>query len=429
MNLQEIKISDSARLLVVETDKFKKNILSMSAILPLGPGTTPLDLLFPKVLLRGTASCPTNASLKKRLEELYDARIVESGSYFGNSLKIGFTADFLSDRAVGSPVLEGVIKLLADIWQRPAVDESGLLRGNEVNLAKRAMRDAIRAEINNTAVYAANRCRELVCAGEPHGYSVTEAEVEEITAAGLTERYKKVRDSAYLTFFYIGPKPAGKVAELLAGAFPPASCCTGMQRPDITPSPDGVPEYKEASMPVSQAKLVMGFTTGGMVFSDSPEYYAMCLAAEIFGGTPSSKLFVNLRERLSLCYYCGAYYENLKGIIYVLSGIDTKSREAARAEVLAQLDELRAGHITTAELDAALLSVVNSYRQIEDSPYSILSFCFGRGMLGLDCSPENFIKRIKQVTIDDIKKAAERIRLRAEYFLAARGGGEAECDE
>ncbi|MGI6167770.1 MAG: M16 family metallopeptidase [Eubacteriales bacterium] len=428
MYLQEMKISDSARLWTVRTDKFKKNILSMSAILPLGPGTTPLDLLFPKVLVRGTAGYPSNASLRRRLEELYDARIAESGSYFGNSLKVGFTADFLDDKAVGSPVLEGVIALLADIWQRPALDSAGLLRENEVNLAKRAMRDAIRAEINNTAVYAANRCREIMCAGEPHGYSVTEAEVEEITATGLTERYQEVRDSAYLTFFYIGPKPADKVAELLTAAFPPAPCCTGMQRSDVTPSPDGAPVCKEVSMPVSQAKLVMGFTIGGMVFSDSPEYYAMCLATEIFGGTPSSKLFVNLRERLSLCYYCGAYYENLKGIIYVSSGIDTKSREAARAEVLAQLDELRAGHITASELDAALLSIVNSYRQIEDSPYSILSFCFGRGMLGLDCSPENFIKRIGQVTIDDIKKAAERIRLRAEYFLAARGG-EAACDE
>ena len=151
----------------------------------------------------------------------------------------------------------------------------------------------------------------------------------------------------------------------------------------------------------------------------------MCLAAEIFGGTPSSKLFVNLRERLSLCYYCGAYYENLKGIIYVSSGIDSASREAARAEVLSQLDELKAGRITKFELDAALLSMTNTYRQIEDSPYSILSFCFGRALLGLDCSPGNFINRIRQVTLDDIKKAAEKITLKAEYFLAARGGGEA----
>ena len=93
----------------------------------------------------------------------------------------------------------------------------------------------------------------------------------------------------------------------------------------------------------------MGFTAGGMVFSDIPDYYAMCLATEIFGGTTSSKLFVNLRERLSLCYYCGAYYENLKGIIYVSSGIDTQSKEAARAEVL-PLTRLGAGRITLLSL-------------------------------------------------------------------------------
>jgi predicted Zn-dependent peptidase len=422
MDLQEIKISHSARLWAVRIRKFKKNVLSMTAILPLGPETTPLDLLFPRVLMRGIDGYPENADLKKRLETLYDTRIREGCSYFGDSLKIGFTADFLDDRVVESPILRGVVDLLAGIWQRPALDSNRILRENEVNLAKRALCDSIRAEINNTAVYAANRCREIICAGEPYSYSVTEDEVEAIPAAALTERYRQVRNSAFLTFFYVGSKPAGEVAELLASAFPPAPDCPGVQPPVLAPTPAAAPVYKEVSMPVSQAKLVMGFTAGGMVFSDIPDYYAMCLATEIFGGTTSSKLFVNLRERLSLCYYCGAYYENLKGIIYVSSGIDTQSKEAARAEVLAQLDELRAGRITPAELDAALLSMTNTFRQIEDSPYSILSFCSGRALLGLDCSPENFIKKIKRVTLEDIKKAAGKITLKSDFFLAAQGG-------
>ena len=236
MELQEIKNSDSARLWAVETSKFKKNVLSMSLVLPLGPGTTPLDLLFPKVLVRGTADYPTNISLKRKLEELYDARIRESYRYFGDCLKVGFDADFLDDRVVGS-VLEGVIDLLAGIWQRPALDSDELLREGEVSLAKRAVCDSIRAEINNTAVYAANRCREIMCAGEPYGYSLTEPEVEKITMAALTERYRQVRDSAYLTFFYVGPKPAEQVAYCWLIAFSPAPNCPGVQPPALSPTP------------------------------------------------------------------------------------------------------------------------------------------------------------------------------------------------
>jgi predicted Zn-dependent peptidase len=51
-----------------------------------------------------------------------------------------------------------------------------------------------------------------------------------------------------------------------------------------------------------------------------------------------------------------------------------------------------------------------------------LSFCSGRALLGLDCSPENFIKKIKRVTLEDIKKAAGKITLKSEFFLAAQGG-------
>ncbi len=424
----KIEISSSATLWAIKTDKFKKNLLSMSLFLPIGQETTPLDLLFPGILLRGVERYPTNARVKRRLEELYAARIGMSGGYYGDSLVMGYLADFLDEGAVSCDfsIFRGVVELLSDIWHRPATDPTGLLREGEARLAKNSQIDIIKSEINNTSLYATNRARELVCGGEPYGFSVTEEHVSGVTAERLTERWHEVRDSSHINFFYVGAKDGAEVAEVLADAFPPAKSCRAKRpTPDIRATKPGMVVEQESRMPVTQGKLVMGFTAGQVVMSDTPEYYAMCLFSEVFGGTPSSKLFVNLRERLSLCYYCGSYYENYKGIIYVSSGIDGSAKEAARAEILAQLEDMKKGRITKTELDTALLSMKNSYRQIEDSPYSIISFCFGRASLGLDCSAERFIKRIGEVSVADIARAAQLVELRALYFLAGEGGEEA----
>ena len=203
MDLQEIKISHSARLWAVRTRKFKKNVLSMTAILPLGPETTPLDLLFPRVLMRGIDGYPENADLKKRLETLYDTRIREGCSYFGDSLKIGFTADFLDDRVVESPIpcCRPARRYLAAAGAR-----LNRFCENE-NLAWLALCDSIRPRLTQPSML--NRCWKIICAGEPYGYSVTGTRSRD--NRGGAHRKIPAGKEQRLTFFYVGSKPAGRL--------------------------------------------------------------------------------------------------------------------------------------------------------------------------------------------------------------------------
>lgn len=46
---------------------------------------------------------------------------------------------------------------------------------------------------------------------------------------------------------------------------------------------------------------------------------------DVFGGGPYSRLFMNVREKLSLCYYCSARLIRGKGIIVIQSGIEKKT--------------------------------------------------------------------------------------------------------
>ena len=431
MNVREIKISNSARLFAVQTDKFKRHLLTMSFFVPISNKTLAADMLFPKILLRGCQKYPDNASVKRRLEELYASTISVRRSYYGDYYMTGYAADFLDDEIVGSDneIFDGILDILSDIWLSPNTDEDGLLRNSEIEREKSVLCDVIRAKINNTDSYAYSKCRELLCSGEPHGYSVRIEDVEQVDRKTLDERYRFLRDNVYITFFYVGAREPDAVASAVSKAFSKSKVIHSNEIFKLSPtSYNNEVTCKYDCMPVTQSKLVMGFTADECVINDTREYYAMCLLSEIFGGSPTSKLFSTVREKNGLCYYCHAYYDNFKGIIFVNCGIDADKCDEVKKAILEQLEEIRSGNVSEHEFKSAIAAIENSYTQITDSPYSIYSFGFDRSICNMSTSPEKFVDSIKKITMEDIKYAAKRVKLKAVYYLEGKEF-EMECDE
>lgn len=431
MQMTSETIGERGTLRAVETHKFKRNNLFLTRLLDISPETTPCDMLLLSVLSRQTSAYPSNALLSRRCEELYGAVVDGFVNFFGERLIMVLCGDFVSDSALGGgdEIARGVVGLLASIWQVPVLDGAGLLPEDEVEHAKQALCDSIRAADNDPAAYASRRCRELTCEGSPQGYTVSVADVEKITPERLTARYMELRKSGGFTAFYIGDQPAVQVTSLVSEYF--GDACIGVTEPlyphAVLPCGD-MPRYVTEQRAVGQGKLCMAFYSGELM-SDTDDYYATLMAVEVFGGSPVAKLFMNVRERLSLCYYCSAAYNKLGGIVYVSSGVSADKRNQAEREILAQLSQICRGNITDAELEAARLSLINSAIQIEDKPYSMWSFYEHRIRLGLDCSMERHIERIRNVTVSQIKDAAAKWRLGVVFFIQPQGGEDNEYDD
>jgi predicted Zn-dependent peptidase len=167
--------------------------------------------------------------------------------------------------------------------------------------------------------------------------------------------------------------------------------------------------------PVKQGKLSLGFRTG-CTLSDR-DYHVFAMFRELYGGSPSSKLFMNVRERLSLCYYCSAIAEAHKGIMIVSSGIEVSNKQKAQDEILRQLELTKAGEITEAELVAARNSLINGYRELYDDANSLKSWYTSRMLAGRDDSPEDAAAALQTVTAADIAEMAKRVTLDTVYFL------------
>ena len=168
-------------------------------------------------------------------------------------------------------------------------------------------------------------------------------------------------------------------------------------------------------MDVTQAKLAIGLRTP--ITAESDLYPALVLLSTVYGGGVSSKLFHNVREKLSLCYYAGSAVEKYKGVMVVSSGVETADLPRAEREILRQLEDCKNSIITDDELEAARRYVLSSLRAGLDSPGRLEDFSLGQAIAGLTGTMEDLAERIQTVTRHDVAAAARTLTLDTVFTL------------
>ena len=400
--------------------KFKNNYLSVSFKLPLKRETAALYALLPMVLRRGCREYPDMTSLNHRLQELYGAQLDGGVTKRGEIQIVTFYVDALDDAFAlsGEAQLAACADLLCSLIFEPAT-ENGCFRAGDVAIETHNLCDLIDSRLNDKRYYASQRLKEEMCRGEAYGLSEygTRESAEAITPAALWQAWLHMLHGAEVEIFHVGPGDPAVCARRLRTAFGSVprgdllACGTRVVRQagDVRTVTD--------RLPVTQAKLCLGFRAGIAV--PDAETPAMQLACTVFGGSPHAKLFANVREKMSLCYYCFSRYERFKGLLLVESGIEEANFEKARDEILRQLSELQAGHVTQDELKFASLSLGNSYRELSDTAAGIAQWYLVQSLAGHpELSPAQAARKAETLTVKDIVQAAGHIRLETVYLLA-----------
>ncbi|MBE6604284.1 MAG: insulinase family protein [Ruminococcaceae bacterium] len=418
MKPQYFSIGRYGRLIYIPTDRFKSELLSLSFVVPLTADTAQKNAMLIALSRRGTVSYPTQTALNRHLDGLYSTAISTSNRRLGEMQQITMTADFLGARFVGGGrgLLPEVVSLLHELLCCPLTDGEGCYQAAYVAGEKQVLRDAIRAAINNPRGYALTKARELLCAGEPYALSLIgeEKTVNALTPAALTARHRALLSEIAPLFCYVGATPPEAVCALLESRFatvgaPAASFVTDVK------AHEGATRYGEEEMPISQGKLVLGFRTDvGATHSLAP---ATVLLNEIYGGSPASKLFMNVREKLGLCYHCSSAYQMQKGIMMANCGIKLSNRSVAEEAMQGEFEAVRRGHISKTEMEAAALSTVSAYRSAFDNPAALARFYIARAHAGVDEGIEQWRERLAAVTREQVVEAAQHFTLGAVFFL------------
>ncbi len=418
-------------LTALESGKFKTGCLSINLLTQLDRDTASQNALIPYVLRRGSRYHSDMRSLASELDRLYGSYIEPVVRKIGEIQCIGFLASFADDKYLpdGSGVFESVAQLCGEILLSPCT-KGGLLLPDYVESEKEKLLDGIRSRLNDKRSWALQRLTEQMCCYEAFAVSRlgTEDTAENIYYQKLTKHYRSLIMSSPVEIFYCGSLGADTVAETLSDAL------SGMPRGEIdydigtdirmNSVEEGVREFSD-ELAVTQGKLVMGYRLGDCM--DDPDIAAMHVFNAVFGGCVTSKLFMNVRERLSLCYYASSLIDLHKGLMIVSSGVDFDKFDAAKAEISAQLEAVRRGEVTDEELTAAKKSVASDLRAISDSQYNLEGFYLSNTIDGLSFEPEELAAAVECVGLDAVIDIAKSIVPDAVYYL--RGNGEEEADE
>ena len=422
---KKIKISSGLSLNAVQTDKFKTETLSVSLVTPIDQKLSPMSLLVLSLIKRGCEKFPSQGEINLRLDELYATSISVRSNRMGDYNVLGFTAEMLCGMYTDgkTDILGGTLDVLTQLLFHPLTDQNGHFLSAYMESEKKNQCDMIEAQINNPRAYASRRCREIMFEGETYGIGLlgTVEQISAMTAEELMRCYQSLISDFHYEFFYIGPRSMDEVAEKIAQFFLPQIKQKSYAKIMPPTARSLVSEVRRVTedMPLAQGKLVLGFRTGINLFST--DFYAMLVANEIYGWSPVSKLFMNVRERLGLCYYCSSTFDIYSGAVFVSCGISPCNKEKAEKEILCQLDKMVNGEIEEGELIAAKHSLCNTYRSLGDSPALLESYYFCRNAFGVACSVEECMQNIEAVKMEDVIAAAAKISLDTVYFLNGNG--------
>lgn len=415
--INQIELAPGVNLRAVQTDKFKTACFSVNFLRPHTKKDAAADALLPSVLLRATEKYPDIRSISTHLDELYGATFGTLVRRKGEVKLLGFYADFVEDAFL--PERESVFSPMADFLRevlfRP-LTENGVFCAVCVEGEKQNLINAIEASLNDKRSYAALRLQQIMCEGEAYGVPRlgTAEAVRAITPESLWEHYQTVLKTSRIEVFYAGRCSAEEAAALLAPVFDQRE--TAPFAPFATQVLRSARQVRECAetMDVTQGKLVMGLRTG-ITVSDE-DYPALLLLNAVFGAGMTSKLFVNVREKLSLCYYAGSSIEKFKGVMFISSGIAFENYETAKQAILHELEDCKDGIISDEELESARRQVLSALRAAMDSPAQMDEFYCGMALCEYDDYPA-LMQRIERLTRDDLSRAAKKLTLDTIFFL------------
>ena len=432
MELTRSEILPGVWLSHLRSDKFKTACLSLNLLTQLQRDTASLNALIPYVLRRGTRRYGDMEALSARLDELYGTAIEPVVRRIGEIQCIGFYAsvpegDFLPG---GQDVLSEAAGLMGELLLSPAT-RGGLLQPGYVDSEREKMLEQIRSRINEKRSYALFRCIEEMCCCEDFavGRLGSEAECENIHYKKLSKYYRSLLQTSPVEVFYCGRASERQVADAMRQALmtlPRGEIDYEIGTDVRMNALEEQPRFLEEKLAVTQGKLVMGFRLGECM--EDPDPAALYVFNDVYGSGTTSKLFVNVRERLQLCYYASSLVDIHKGIMLVSSGIEFDKLDAARDEILAQLEAVARGEISEEELTAAKVGIASELRAMTDSQGELEGFYLSQTLDGLDYGPLELAELVMDVTKEEVAAVAKSVVCDQIYFLSGNGESEEEED-
>ena len=420
MEYKQIEIKKGIKLNVIQTNKFKTNLIAIMLTTKLDRENVTKNALIPAVLRRGTKTLKTQEEINKKLEEMYGASLDCGLDKTGDNQVLKFYIETVNDEFLPQNSEDMLKKSLEQIFEfvfNPYLENDGFKK-EYVEQEKENLKQIIEGKIDNKARYALDRCIEEMYKNQPYGlykYGYIE-DMENINEKNLYEHYKKLISNCKIDIFV-----SGIVDEEIENII--------KENENIKKLQDRNPEYNkieilskksekenvvQESMEVTQGKLIIGMDLD--VDNEDLRYDIMIYNC-IFGGSANSKLFQNVREKASLAYTASSSYYRFKNNIFINCGIEIKNYDKALEIIKQQIEDMKNGDFTEEEVENAKNGIIASIKTIDDEQDTEITYFFSQELSNSKCNIEQYMNNIRAVTREKVIDIANKVSINTVYFL------------
>lgn len=407
-------IADGVGYSTIIDPKFKSNKVQVTFVTDLLKETAAENAIAVGVLGSSSRKYKNISEITAKLNSLYGANINISVTKLGDYQKLSISVSSIHNRFAleGEDISGEVLDILLDCIFYPNA-ANGEFGKEPFDFRKKDLLDTIEAEINNKRSYAILKAHRKAFEGENSGNSPygDKETANAVTSADAFKAYKRLLSDSQVEIYFVGSEEDCAVEEKMTKAF--STLSRKHQKFNFinhSPAKADVCRFEE-KLDVTQCKMVMALK------SDNKDRYAMKLMNTILGGTPFSKLFLNVREKLSLCYYCSGNYSSLKGAVLIDCGVEQENIEKAQQEILNQIEEMKNGNFSQEDIDNSILSIANSLKGIGDTLSSYINWYYGCFVNNEILTPQQALEKYKAVTKQQIIDAAKSLQLDTVYVM------------
>lgn len=417
----EVKeIKEGIKIHVINTAKFKTNLIAIFLSTKLNRKNVTNNALISMILRRGSKKMKSQEEISKKMEELYGASFDCGLDKTGDNQVLKFYIEAINDKYLPEHrenVLKTVLENLLEIVFDPYVENEGFKK-EYLEQEKNNVRQRIEGKIDNKARYSLERAIEEMYKDEPYGlYKFGYKEdLEKINEKDLYKYYIDLINTCKIDIFLSGNLDKGvenlieenENIKKLKGRNP------SFEMPKISEKKNINENIITESMEVTQGKLVIGLNVN--IDNDEEKYWTL-MYNSILGGSANSKLFQNVREKAHLAYVASSTYYRFKSIIFINSGIEIANYDKALELIRNQIDEMKQGKFTKEEIENSKKGVIAAIKTIEDEQDTGITYYFGQELSGTNVSEEEYIKKIENITKEDIVNIANKVQINTIYFL------------
>lgn len=415
--IQPINVTKNTNLHVIKSDKFKTNLIGIYIQRPLLLEEATKNTLISMILQRATEKSPSFKEINNRLEDLYGGIILSDVVKKGEKQILQIKMQLPNSKYVNdTTILDKGLKLLNEVLNYPYIENQGFSE-EYFEQEKENLKEKIKSRINDKMKFAVDRCVEEMCKNEK--FSVYEygdlVELEKINRYSLYEHYKRILNKSLIDIFLVGDVDENNAYDLIS-----KNISIHNDEPEKIPREiinKEITNIKtvEDNFNINQGKLTLGYRTN--IPYESELYEASVLYSNILGGGPNSKLFKNVREKESLCYYIFSKIEKFKSIMLVSSGIEFKNFNKAKDLINQQFEQLNKGNFDNDDIVIAKKSILTSIKSLTDAPNMLMDFYYSQVLSDVKDDIDIIMEKINSVDKNLIIKAGKSIELDTIYFL------------